>query len=50
MGIMVFRGEYFTDWSKVLAYVSLTLVPAVIFFFALQKFIVAGLTGGAVKE
>jgi raffinose/stachyose/melibiose transport system permease protein len=32
------------------AYVSLTLVPAVIFFFALQKYIVAGLTGGAVKE
>jgi raffinose/stachyose/melibiose transport system permease protein len=50
MGIMVFRGEYFTDWGKILAYVSLTLVPAVIFFFALQKYIVAGLTGGAVKE
>jgi len=50
MGIMVFRGEYFTDWSKVLAYVSLTLVPAIIFFLTLQKYIVAGLTGGAVKE
>ena len=50
MGIMVFRGEYFTDWGKILAYVSLTLVPAVVFFFALQKYIVAGLTGGAVKE
>ena len=41
---------YFTDWGKILAYVSLTLVPAVVFFFALQKYIVAGLTGGAVKE
>ena len=50
MGIMVFRGEYFTDWGKILAYVSLTLVPAVVFFFTLQKYIVAGLTGGAVKE
>ena len=50
MRIMVFRGEYFTDWGKILAYVSLTLLPAVIFFFALQKYIVAGLTGGAVKE
>ena len=50
MGIMVFRGEYFTDWSKVLAYVSLTLVPAIVFFLMLQKYIVAGLTGGAVKE
>jgi len=50
MGIMVFRGEYFTDWSKVLAYVSLTLVPAIVFFLMLQKYIIAGLTGGAVKE
>ena len=50
MGIMVFRGEYFTDWSKVLAYVSLTLIPAIVFFLMLQKYIVAGLTGGAVKE
>jgi raffinose/stachyose/melibiose transport system permease protein len=50
MGIMVFRGEYFTDWSKILAYVSLTLIPAVVFFLILQKYIIAGLTGGAVKE
>ena len=50
MGIMVFRGEYFTDWSKILAYVSLTLVPAIVFFLVLQKYIIAGLTGGAVKE
>ena len=49
MGIMVFRSEYFTDWSKVLAYVSLTLVPAIIFFLVLQKYIIAGLTGGTVK-
>jgi len=50
MGIMVFTGEYFTDRGKILAYVSLTLLPEVIFFFALKKYIVAGLTGGAVKE
>ena len=50
LGIMVFRGEYITDWPKILAFVSLTLIPAVVFFLALQRFIVAGLTGGAVKE
>lgn len=50
LGIMVFRGEYVTDWPKILAFVSLTLVPAVVFFLSLQRFIIAGLTGGAVKE
>ena len=50
LGIMVFRGEYITDWPKILAFVSLTLIPAVVFFLALQRFIIAGLTGGAVKE
>ena len=50
LGIMVFRGEYITDWPKILAFVSLTFIPAVVFFLALQRFIVAGLTGGAVKE
>ena len=50
MGIMFFRGEYDTDWSMVLTYVSLTLIPAIVFFLLAQKYIIAGLTGGAVKE
>ncbi|WP_319413615.1 carbohydrate ABC transporter permease [uncultured Cohaesibacter sp.] len=49
LGMMQYRGAYMTDWSRVLAFVTLTMSPAVIFFFAAQKYIVAGLTGGAVK-
>ncbi|WP_045684547.1 carbohydrate ABC transporter permease [Martelella endophytica] len=49
LGMMQYRGAYMTDWSRVLAFVTLTMVPAVVFFFAAQKYIVAGLTGGAVK-
>ena len=49
LGMMQFRGEYLTDWNLVLAFITLTILPAVLFFLAAQKYIVAGLTGGAVK-
>ncbi|SHK20868.1 carbohydrate ABC transporter permease [Halomonas caseinilytica] len=49
LGMMQFQGEYLTKWNMILAFVSLTIMPAVIFFLAAQKYIVAGLTGGSVK-
>lgn len=49
LGMMQFRGEYVTEWNRTLAFVTLTITPAVVFFLAAQKYIVAGLTGGAVK-
>jgi raffinose/stachyose/melibiose transport system permease protein len=49
LGIMQFQGQYGTDWGKVLAFVSLTIVPAVGFYLLAQKQIIAGLTAGAVK-
>ena len=49
LGIMTFQGEYIQEWNKVLAFVSLTLVPTVVFFVICQKYIVSGLAAGAVK-
>ncbi len=49
LGIMVYQGEYSTDWNLVLAFITLTVLPAIIMFFAAQKHIVAGLTAGATK-
>jgi raffinose/stachyose/melibiose transport system permease protein len=49
LGIMAYQGEYSTDWNLVLAFITLTILPAVIMFFAAQKHIVAGLTSGSVK-
>lgn len=49
LGMMQYRGEFVTQWNQTLAFVTLSLVPAIIFFLAAQKYIVAGLTGGAVK-
>lgn len=50
LGVMQFQGQFQTDWSSVLAYLTLSLIPAVFFYTIAQKEIVAGLTSGAVKE
>lgn len=49
LGIMQYRGQYASDWAKVLAFVSLALLPTVIFYLLAEKQIVEGLTAGAVK-
>jgi raffinose/stachyose/melibiose transport system permease protein len=49
LGMMQFRGEYVVEWNRTLAFITLTILPSVAFFLAAQKYIVAGLTGGAVK-
>jgi raffinose/stachyose/melibiose transport system permease protein len=49
LGIMQYQGQYGTDWGKVLAFVSLTILPALGFYLLAQKQIIAGLTSGAVK-
>ncbi len=50
LGIMVYKGEYATDWQLVLAFITLTILPTIIAFFLAQKHIIAGLTAGAVKS
>jgi raffinose/stachyose/melibiose transport system permease protein len=49
LGIMQFQGQYSQDWPKILAFLTLTIIPAVGFFLLAQRYIISGLTGGAVK-
>lgn len=49
LGIMVYQGEFSTDWNLILAFITLTILPAIVMFFAAQKHIVAGLMAGSVK-
>ena len=49
LGVQQFQGQYLTDWARVLAYVTLALVPAVAFYLVAERHIVAGLTTGSVK-
>jgi len=49
MGVMNFMGEHVADWNMILAFLTLAMVPAIILYILCQKYIVAGLTGGAIK-
>jgi raffinose/stachyose/melibiose transport system permease protein len=49
LGIMQFQGQFGTDWARVLAFVSLSLVPTIGFYLLAERQIIAGLTAGAVK-
>jgi raffinose/stachyose/melibiose transport system permease protein len=46
---MQFQGQFGTDWARVMAYVTLLIIPAVLFYLAAEKYIVTGLTGGELK-
>jgi raffinose/stachyose/melibiose transport system permease protein len=49
LGIMQFQGQYGTDYARVMAYVTLLIIPAVLFYWVAEKYIVTGLTGGELK-
>ena len=49
LGLMAYQGQYMTSWQLVLAFITLTILPAIIMFLMAQRYIVAGLTAGAVK-
>jgi raffinose/stachyose/melibiose transport system permease protein len=48
LGVQAFSSQYSTDTAKVLAFTSLAMLPALVFFSVFEKRIVGGLTG-AVK-
>ncbi|HHV12758.1 MAG TPA: carbohydrate ABC transporter permease [Clostridiales bacterium] len=47
---MTYLGEYNYDWGRVMASAVTAAVPILIIFIFLQKYIISGLTAGAVKE
>lgn len=48
-GIMLFKGLYTTDWGGLMAASVLAVLPVAVVFTWLQRFLVQGLTAGAVK-
>lgn len=47
---MTYLGEYNYDWGRVMAAAVTAAIPILIIFIFLQKYIISGLTAGAVKE
>jgi raffinose/stachyose/melibiose transport system permease protein len=49
LGLMDYQGEFIVAWQLILAFITLTILPAMLMFMLAQKHIVSGLTAGAVK-
>lgn len=49
LGIMQFQGQYGSDWAGIMAFVTILIIPAVIFYLFTERYIVTGLTGGELK-
>ncbi|HSS36659.1 MAG TPA: carbohydrate ABC transporter permease [Patescibacteria group bacterium] len=49
LGVTNFSTQYTTDTARILAYTSLSLVPAFVFYIFAERQLVGGLTTGAVK-
>jgi raffinose/stachyose/melibiose transport system permease protein len=50
IGVNNISSQYATDFSIVLAYTTLSMIPALIFYALAERQIIGGLTSGAVKE
>lgn len=48
--IYKFQNAYGTKWNCIMAYGAILVIPVVLLFIFLQKYIVGGLTAGAVKD
>jgi hypothetical protein len=50
LGIYSYMNNFLANWHLVFAAVTLALIPVIIIFFAFSRFLISGLTAGAVKE
>ena len=48
-GIFNFMGQYGTKWSYLTAFAIVAIIPVTLIFIFMQKYIISGMTDGAVK-
>jgi raffinose/stachyose/melibiose transport system permease protein len=49
IGIFNFVTQYYTNWGLVFAFMIMVIVPVLVFYVCLQKYIIGGLTAGSLK-
>jgi raffinose/stachyose/melibiose transport system permease protein len=48
-GLSAFAGQYKTDWTALLAALSLAMIPILLLYIVFSRQFIQGLTRGAVK-
>lgn len=48
-GLYLFIGQYATDWTLMAASILIVALPMIVLYVFLQKYIIAGMTSGALK-
>jgi raffinose/stachyose/melibiose transport system permease protein len=49
LGVMQYQGQYSSNYGAILAFASLAMIPAIVFYLLAERQIVAGLTAGSLK-
>lgn len=49
VGLNSFQGQYTVEWNEMMAAAVVFTIPAALFFLLIQRYLIRGLTGGAVK-
>lgn len=49
VGLAAFFGQYVRDWNSIMALTTLTSIPLMLIFVLFQRWVVQGMTSGAVK-
>jgi len=48
-GLMVFQGTHLTEYALLMAGVSISVIPIILVYLIMQKYIISGITAGALK-
>lgn len=48
-GLMVFQGSHITEYPLLMAGIAISIIPILTLYFVMQRYIVAGITAGALK-
>lgn len=50
VGLTLYAGQNSTDWGQIMAGATIAALPVIVVFLVFQRFIISGLTSGALKE
>jgi raffinose/stachyose/melibiose transport system permease protein len=49
LAVSIFFGDYGNEWNSIMAALTISMFPIIVFFLFMQRFIIQGLVAGAVK-